>query len=204
MPTPQSKRKSTIATDAAAARRRALRRMRTAHAADRAAGRRLSRRLSRRVLRGADARGGLPDRPCALIAAAEGVSRRCARVPRPQSRDREPTAWMDSSTSLTTSQRRAPICSFRSRVWSSTMQRPERRPGPDFATQPTADDIEGTRANMLGPKLLDAAQFPFIVVHVAPMQVGPQSTQVQLSLQIRGHTSRRFRSTSSGVATAPN
>ncbi len=60
--------------------------------------------------------------------------------------------------------------------------------GPDFATQPTADDIEGTRANMLGPKLLDAEQFPFIVVHVAPMQVGPQSTQVQLELSVRGHT----------------
>lgn len=60
--------------------------------------------------------------------------------------------------------------------------------GADFATQPTADDIEGTRANMLGPKLLDAAQFPFVVVHVAPLQVGPQSTQVQLELSVRGHT----------------
>ncbi len=60
--------------------------------------------------------------------------------------------------------------------------------GPDFATQPTTADIEGTRANMLGPKLLDAAQFPFIVVHVTPLQVGPQSTQVQLTLQLRGHT----------------
>ena len=60
--------------------------------------------------------------------------------------------------------------------------------GPDFATQPTADDIEGTRANMLGPKLLDAEQCPFVVVHVAPMQVGPESTQVQLSMQVRDHT----------------
>jgi hypothetical protein len=57
--------------------------------------------------------------------------------------------------------------------------------GPDFATQPTASDIEGTRANMLGPKLLDAEKSPFIVVHVAPMHVGAESTQVQLSIQIR-------------------
>ncbi len=57
--------------------------------------------------------------------------------------------------------------------------------GPDFATQPTADDIEGTRANMLGPKLLDAARFPFIVVHVAPMRVSPHSTQVKLSIRLR-------------------
>jgi len=59
--------------------------------------------------------------------------------------------------------------------------------GPDFATQPTDEDIEGTRANMLGPKLLDAKAWPFVVVHVAPIHVGEQSTQVQLTIQIRGH-----------------
>jgi hypothetical protein len=59
--------------------------------------------------------------------------------------------------------------------------------GPDFATQPSASDIEGTRANMLGPKLLDAQTWPFIVVHVAPLHVGADSTQVQLSIRTLDH-----------------
>lgn len=59
--------------------------------------------------------------------------------------------------------------------------------GPDFATQPSASDIEGTRANMLGPKLLDAEKSPFIVVHVAPGHVGEQTTQVALSIRVRDH-----------------
>jgi len=59
--------------------------------------------------------------------------------------------------------------------------------GPDFATQPSESDIEGTRANMLGPKLLDAEKSPFIVVHVAPGHVGEKTTQVALSIRIRDH-----------------
>ena len=61
--------------------------------------------------------------------------------------------------------------------------------GPDFATQPSAADIDGTRANMLGAKLLDAAQYPYLVVHVAPNRVEPQPAQVELSLQVHGRTS---------------
>lgn len=60
--------------------------------------------------------------------------------------------------------------------------------GSDFTTQPTASDIEGTRANMLGPKLLDAQQWPFVLVHVAPMHVGTDSTQLQLSITVRDQT----------------
>jgi hypothetical protein len=59
--------------------------------------------------------------------------------------------------------------------------------GPDFATQPSASDIEGTRANMLGPKLLDAEKSPFIVVHVTPGHVGEQTTNVVISIRIREH-----------------
>jgi len=59
--------------------------------------------------------------------------------------------------------------------------------GSDYATQPTASDIEGTRANMLGPKLLNAQQWPFVVVHVVPTHVGPESTQVALSITVRDH-----------------
>lgn len=60
--------------------------------------------------------------------------------------------------------------------------------GSDFTTQPTASDIDGTRANMLGPKLLDAQQWAFVSVQVAPMHVGADSTQVQLSITVRDQT----------------
>jgi polyisoprenoid-binding protein YceI len=60
--------------------------------------------------------------------------------------------------------------------------------GPDFATQPTDSDIAGTREHMLGESLLDAAKYPFIQVHVAPLHVGEQSTQVQLTIELRGKT----------------
>lgn len=36
--------------------------------------------------------------------------------------------------------------------------------GPDFATQPSAAAIDGTRKNMLGPALLDAEHFPEISI----------------------------------------
>ena len=36
--------------------------------------------------------------------------------------------------------------------------------GADFASQPTAADIEGTRKNMLGEKILNAAQYPNIEI----------------------------------------
>ena len=60
--------------------------------------------------------------------------------------------------------------------------------GPDFATQPTASDIAGTREHMLGSDLLDAAAFPYISVHVAPAHVGAQSTRVNVSIDVHGKT----------------
>ncbi len=62
--------------------------------------------------------------------------------------------------------------------------------GPDFATQPSQSDIAGTRTNMLGPQVLDAEAAPFVTVHVTPIHVGAQTTQVQLSLNVRGHLAR--------------
>jgi hypothetical protein len=62
--------------------------------------------------------------------------------------------------------------------------------GPDFATQPTVQDIEGTRANMLGAKLLDSEQFPFLIAHITPVHVGPESTAVVLALTVRDQTAR--------------
>ena len=44
--------------------------------------------------------------------------------------------------------------------------------GPDFASQPSAAAIEGTRKNMLGPALLDAEQFPEISIRSVKL-LGP-------------------------------
>jgi polyisoprenoid-binding protein YceI len=62
--------------------------------------------------------------------------------------------------------------------------------GPDFATQPTQQDIEGTRTNMLGPKVLDAERFPFVTAHITPLHVRPESTDVEFALTVRGNTAR--------------
>jgi len=60
--------------------------------------------------------------------------------------------------------------------------------GADFSSKPTFADIEGTRANMLGEKLLDAAQFPWILV--AGRQRGGNATapELELQLEVRGVT----------------
>jgi len=39
-----------------------------------------------------------------------------------------------------------------------------RHSGDDFAKEPSATDIEGTRDNMLGPRVLDATEYPIITV----------------------------------------
>jgi hypothetical protein len=63
-----------------------------------------------------------------------------------------------------------------------------RAAGDDFASTPSAQDIAGTRANMLGPKLLDAVQFPFLLAHVAPRQIDAESAELTLVLTVRDHT----------------
>jgi hypothetical protein len=62
--------------------------------------------------------------------------------------------------------------------------------GPDFASQPTDQDIAGTRTNMLGSKLLDAEHFPFLTAHVTPLHVRTQATDVELALTVRDKTAR--------------
>ncbi len=42
-----------------------------------------------------------------------------------------------------------------------------RAAGKDFSSEPSDDDIAGTRANMLGPKVLDVARFPVATAEVA-------------------------------------
>ena len=63
--------------------------------------------------------------------------------------------------------------------------------GPDFDTVPTLQAIQGTRANMLGEKLLDAEHFPFLLAHITPVHVGPESTEVMLALTVRGQAANK-------------
>jgi polyisoprenoid-binding protein YceI len=59
--------------------------------------------------------------------------------------------------------------------------------GPDFANQPSKDDIAGTRANMLGDALLNAKQFPSIKVTGMSGPVdGKNSAMLDLSVQLVG------------------
>lgn len=51
--------------------------------------------------------------------------------------------------------------------------------GPDFATQPSTAAIDGTRTNMLGPGLLDAARYPEVQVRSVALRGpdwGPDAT----------------------------
>jgi len=42
--------------------------------------------------------------------------------------------------------------------------------GPDFSVQPSPEAVAGTRANLLGPKVLDAARFPRITLRATAIQ----------------------------------
>ncbi len=56
-----------------------------------------------------------------------------------------------------------------------------------FDTQPSPEDIAGTRRNMLG-SVLDAARYPFVLVHVMNVDVSGSSRMAQVSITLRGAT----------------
>ena len=58
--------------------------------------------------------------------------------------------------------------------------------GPDFAAPVPVKDREGTRHNMLGEKLLDAARQPVLVLTADGISGGPEDFQVQLRVSLRG------------------
>jgi hypothetical protein len=60
--------------------------------------------------------------------------------------------------------------------------------GDDFASQPSESDIAGTRKNMLGEKMLDAAQFPFVVVSGRGNGGTASAPEFDLSITVRGIT----------------
>jgi len=62
--------------------------------------------------------------------------------------------------------------------------------GEDFASTPSAADIDGTRANMLGAALLDAAAYPF--VRVAGRIVGDADAyRAELEIAVKDTVARR-------------
>jgi hypothetical protein len=61
-----------------------------------------------------------------------------------------------------------------------------RAAGEDFATPVPARDREGTRHNLLGDKLLDAARQPVLVLTSDGISGGPEDFTVQLRVSLRG------------------
>ena len=58
--------------------------------------------------------------------------------------------------------------------------------GPDFAAPVPEKDREGTRHNLLGDKLLDAARQPVLVMAADGIEGGPENYTVKLRLSLRG------------------
>ena len=63
-----------------------------------------------------------------------------------------------------------------------------REEGADFASEPTSADIEGTRHNLLGPGVLDAAAFPTLSVD-GTTSVAAAAVTAHARLTVRGHSS---------------
>ena len=62
--------------------------------------------------------------------------------------------------------------------------------GPEFDTRPSREDIEGTRRNLLGPQVLDAAAHPWVVVKGTPAAVRTPDMELDAAITIRGQTLR--------------
>ncbi len=58
--------------------------------------------------------------------------------------------------------------------------------GPEFADDVTDQARQGTRDNMLGEDLLDAARFPGIVVRPVALDGGPRDFTARLEVSVRG------------------
>jgi len=56
-----------------------------------------------------------------------------------------------------------------------------------FETQPSPEDIEGTRVNMLG-RVLDADQFPFARISVSGVAAGAGDTRMRVAITLHGVT----------------
>lgn len=63
------------------------------------------------------------------------------------------------------------------------------RYGEAFSSKPSEDDIAGTKRNMLGERVLDAANHPLIRI-VGSGPVEPGATMLDVTFEIRGHATR--------------
>ena len=61
--------------------------------------------------------------------------------------------------------------------------------GADFATKPSANDVKGTTANMLGPGTLDAAKYPDITIQ--SVKVTGSESKAEATVRITLHGSAR-------------
>ena len=58
--------------------------------------------------------------------------------------------------------------------------------GPEFPGAVPADDIAGTRRNLLGPGVLDAAHWPRLQVEIGALSGGPERYTAEAVLSVRG------------------
>lgn len=58
--------------------------------------------------------------------------------------------------------------------------------GADFASQPSAQAISGTKSNMLGPALLDAAHFPVVNIRSAQVAGSPDKPVMTVRITLHG------------------
>jgi hypothetical protein len=62
--------------------------------------------------------------------------------------------------------------------------------GPDFASQPSKEDVQGTRRNMLGEKALNAAQYPVIEIWSERIRGSAEARTAEVVVAARGQLSR--------------
>ena len=74
-------------------------------------------------------------------------------------------------------------------VASLAVDTPESRAaaGADFTSVPTANDIDGTRRNLMGPKVLDAQAHPLLSVDVRLVSLAGNDATLELSVHVAGH-----------------
>ncbi len=63
--------------------------------------------------------------------------------------------------------------------------------GPNFDTSPSAADIKGTRANLLGPRVLDVDHYPFVTARAWVESGPPQRPRLSFVVTVKAGSSRQ-------------
>jgi len=64
--------------------------------------------------------------------------------------------------------------------------------GPDFDTRPSAADIAGTRANLLGPRVLGVDHYPFVTARARVESGPPQRPRLSFVVTVKVSSSRQM------------